>query len=192
MTAIFTPPTVPKPAIIAQEPAIALVVSLYETFSTFQLNRPYNGGDLVDHLGEFLRDRRRRANRLIKDQPDAPGVRVLRSLYREFEDVVNGSDDGINGGDLVERFGEWLSKSHPAMVKLLGDPFLPKVLRNPDGDFFTPDDGWQEDIEEAFAFFFHLPEPEADEYVPSWEVVDLGQAREGLEQVETRSSRPRW
>jgi hypothetical protein len=160
--------------------SVMLLVNLFETFSDFQFeHRSINGADLVDSLGQWLRQHSLAVSRLVASEPDAAAV-VLEDLFRTFR-AVHGSNEDVNGGDLVDAFGEWLAAVAPRMPELTGGRFVANVARSREGAYWSERLGWGE-LEDATAYFRTVPGRLASAEPAGWIEVEL--AAEELAQAE--------
>ena len=155
----------------------ALLVNLFETFSDFQFeDREISGGDLVDELGSWLRKHKATVGSMPAPKSD-PGARVLKELFRISRPLHAGNGD-VNGGDLVDSFGEWLREARDLMPSITGGPFVAKVARSPQGSqYWSERDGWGE-LDDATAFFTDGPQGLTTDPLAEWTVVELAAARE--------------
>lgn len=161
----------------------ALLVNLFETFSDFQFeHREISGADLVDQLGGWLRKHKAVVGSMPAPKSD-PGARVLKELFRIHRPLQTGNGD-VNGGNLVDNFGEWLRKTQDLMSSITGGPFVAKVVRSPEGSqYWSERDGWGE-LDEATAFFTAGPWGLTTDPLAEWEEVELAVAQESAAEVE--------
>lgn len=161
----------------------ALLVNLFETFSDFQFeDREISGGDLVDELGGWLRKHKATVGSMPAPKSD-PGARVLKELFRSNRPLHAGNGD-VNGGDLVDSFGEWLREAQDLMPSITGGPFVAKVAQSPEGSqYWSERDGWGE-LDDATAFFANGPWGLTTDPLAQWEVVELTVAQESAAEVE--------
>lgn len=169
------------PADPAVEPASTkLLVNLFETFSDFQFeHREINGADLVESLGQWLRQHKSMVSRMLASEAD-PAALKLKDLFSIFRTVYAGNEE-VNGGDLVDAFGEWLSETAADMPTIVGAPFAAKVARSSDESYWSELSGWGE-LEDATAYFKTVPERLASDVPAAWVEVEL--AAEELAQAE--------
>ena len=161
----------------------ALLVNLFETFSDFQFeDREISGGDLVDELGGWLRKHKATVASMAAPKSD-PGAHVLKELFRINRPLHTGNGD-VNGGDLVDSFGEWLREAQDQMPSITGGPFVAKVAQSPDGSqYWSERDGWGE-LDDATAFFTGGPQGLTTDPLAEWTAVDLAAALEAEAETE--------
>lgn len=170
------------PADPAADPAsIKLLVNLFETFSDFQFeHRDVNGADLVDDLGRWLREHKAEVAGMAPIKAD-PAALKLKDLLRMCRALHSG-DTEVNGGDLVDIFGEWLAETAAVMPEIVGGPFEAKVARSGDDQaYWSERSGWGE-LEDATAYFMTVPRGLTCDVTAEWVEVNL--ASEELAQAE--------
>lgn len=160
-----------------------LLVDLFETFSDFQFeDREISGADLVDDLGGWLRKHKAAVGSMAAPKSD-PGAQALKGLFRLCRPLHSGDDD-VNGGNLVDSFGEWLRETQDLMASITGGPFVAKVARSPEGSrYWSERDGWGE-LDDATAFFMAGPWGLTTDPLAEWEEVELAVALEAEAEVE--------
>lgn len=152
--------------------AAAMLVDLYETLGDFQFeHRRINGADLVDHLGEWMREKLPAYRALCSGEPQA-GVGALKVFFACFSDLHEGSDS-VNGADLVESVDQWLRQTYSGMPLIVGGPFTAHVACTADGmSYWSENDGWGE-LNSATAFFLKPPKCLSGADPGEWRAVDL-------------------
>lgn len=160
---------------LQKESAAAMLVELYETLGDFQFeHRRISGADLVDYLGEWMRNNLQAYRTLCTGEPQA-GLGALKTFFACFRDLYEGSGS-VNGADLVESVDEWLSRTYAAMPVIVRGPFTAQVASSADGaSFWSERDGWGE-LNDATAFFLQPPKGLAGADSDEWRAVSLEEA----------------
>lgn len=160
------------PADPALEPAsVKLLVSLFETFNDFQFeHRCIGGAELVESLGEWLRQHAPLISQLLAGERDAAALK-LDDLLCTFHALQSTSEE-VSGGDLVDQFGAWLAAAAAEMPDITGAPFVGKVARSSNGLYWSSRQGWG-DLEDATAYFRTVPDRLASCEPGTWTEVEL-------------------
>ncbi|CAN7769771.1 hypothetical protein LJR290_007463 [Variovorax sp. LjRoot290] len=162
-----------------------LLVNLFETFSDFQFeDRDISGAVLVDDLGRWLREHKAEVACMAAPKAD-PGAQKLKGLFRMCRALHTG-DAEVNGGDLVDIFGEWLRETQELMPGFTGAPFVPRVAKAPDGTaYWSERHGWGE-LGDATVYFETAPWGLTTDVTAEW--VDAELATELLAEAEAEAA----
>jgi len=148
------------------------LINLFETFSDFQFeDREISGAELVDDLGRWLRAHKAEVAGMPVANTD-PCAAQLKDLFRLCR-ALHAGDSDVNGGDLVDTFGEWLRETQEEMSEIIGGPFVAKVVRSPDGEtYWSERFGWGE-LDDATAYFQSVPAGLTSDLNAQWVEVEL-------------------
>lgn len=161
---------------VAADRAAKLLVDLFETFSDFQFeDREIGGADLVDDLGRWLRGHKAEVASMPAANIDL-AAQKLKGLFRMCRALHTG-DREVNGGDLVDIFGEWLDQTSELMPTLVGGPFVAKVARSADHEAYWSEQGGWGELQYATAFFTTAPAGLAADVTAEWVEVELAEQR---------------
>lgn len=155
---------------LSQPSASALLVELFETLGDFQFeHRPISGGDLVEQLAQWMQSKLPAYRTLCAGEPQI-GMGALKNFFTSFSDLYQGSNS-VNGANLVDAVGEWLSRTHATMPLIVGGAFTAQVACKGDGSsYWSEHDGWGE-LCDATAFFLNPPRSLIGS--SDWTAVDL-------------------
>lgn len=162
-----------------------LLIDLFETFQDFQFeDRSISGADLVDGLGAWLRTHRLE----VFACPNDIGAQRVKGLYQLTWPLEKG-DVPVNGAQLVDLVSGWLLDTQQnIMPMVVGEPFVAKVAKAEDVNWYWSEQGGWGALEDATAFFGNLPPGLQAAQPVNWLETELALARRAVESEDSTAA----